>query len=532
MEGEIKEDGRGKPDQPPLLPPFSLFAAFGSFFSPQRAGLMIFKSLVTKIILSTSLLLFVALGISWFIHMNIYEAQLMDQVRTQVDTVLDTAETSISKSMRIGKTDDTENILTLVNSHMKDRSAVRIFHPDGVIIKSTNEREMGKRVDEKLFESFRKGEMELISPDGRGGRILNKTRPIKKTRECFMCHGPGEESIGIINAEISLASTDYKLNEARVLSNLSAVLISIILSLFIFLWLYWIVIKPIAKLNSKMVMAEGGDLSVRSELTQGDEVGNLGRSFDAMIERLQHTRSELERYHFQQLERADRLASVGELASGIAHEIKNPLAGIAGAVQVLAREFKDDEQKVNIMGEILQQIGRLDKSVKDLLNYASPSMPTFEKGHINYIIDKALFFVTQQPKARDVRVVKELDPDLPPMKRVDEKQIQQVLLNLFLNALNAMDGAGTLRIATFMEDEATVVIEVEDTGKGIPEEELSKLFVPFYTTRVEGTGLGLSISNRIVEQHGGKISVTSSVNKGTCMKVSLPLDGPQDKGQG
>ncbi len=454
----------------------------------------------------------------------------MAQVRTQIDTVLTIAETSISKSMRIGKTDDTQNILTLINSHMKERSVVRIFHPDGVIIKSTDLKERGKKINEGLFEAFRKGEKEVISSGISGARVLHKIRPIKNFRECHMCHGTGEKSIGILNAEVSLASTDHKLQEVRMLSNLSSLLISLILSAVIFLLLYLIVIKPISKLSSKMTMAKEGDLTVRSELTQSDEVGDLGRSFDSMIEKLQNTRLELEKYHFRQMERADRLASVGELASGIAHEIRNPLAGIAGAVQVLSKEFKGDKQKVKIVQEILQQIRRMDKSVKDLLNYASPSIPTFGMGNINEIVEKSLFFVTQQPKARGIKVVKELDQNLPPMKRLDEKQIQQVLLNLFLNALNAMEGNGILRIATFIENGSTVVIEVEDTGKGIPEDEIDKLFTPFYTTRVEGTGLGLSISSRIVEQHGGNISIKSKVNEGTCMKVSLPLEGPNNKG--
>ena len=491
---------------------------------------MILKSLVTKIILSTTIILFIAIGISFFIHMNIYETQLMAQVRIQVDTVLATAEASISKSMRIGKTDDTQSILTLVNSHLEERSVVRIFHPDGIILKSTNLKESGKKVEKRLFEVFSKGELEVISSGVSGGRVLHKIRPIKNVRECYMCHGPGEKNIGILHAEISLASTDSKLQESRMLSNMSALLISLILSGVIFLLLYLIVIKPISKLSNKMAMAEDGDLTVRSELNQGDEVGNLGRSFDSMIEKLQKAGTELEKYHFRQMERADRLASVGELASGIAHEIKNPLAGIAGAVQVLSREFRGDGEKMKIVQEILQQIRRLDKSVKDLLNYASPSMPTFGMGNINEIIERSLFFVTQQPKAKEIKVVKELDQNLPPMKRVDEKQIQQVLLNLFLNALNAMETSGTLRIATFIEDSSTVVVEVEDTGKGITDEEMDNLFTPFYTTRIDGTGLGLSISNRIIEQHGGKISIKSKVNEGTCIKVSLPLEGPKSKG--
>lgn len=490
---------------------------------------MILKSLITKIIVSTSLILFVAIGISWLIHMRIYERQLMDEIRERVKTVLDTAENSISKSMRIGKTDDTQNILELVNSHMKENSTVRIFHPDGIIIKSTDLKETGKRINRRVFEIFNEGKNEIIALDSKGEHILSMTRPIKNIRECHMCHGESSSSIGVLNVEISLQSTDNKLAEARKLSNISALIISLILSVSIFLLLYWIVIKPISKLSRKMSLTEKGDLTVRSDLSKSDEVGQLGRSFDSMIDKLQTARMELESFHFQQMERADRLASVGELASGIAHEIKNPLAGIAGAVQILSKEFKGDKQKQKIVNEILQQISRLDKSVKDLLNYASPSMPSFELGDINSIIDKSLFFVTQQPKAREIEIIKNLDRTLPKI-RVDYKQIQQVLLNLILNAMNALEGKGKVRISTYLSGKGQIVVEVVDNGKGIAEEEMSKLFIPFFTTREEGTGLGLSISKRIIEQHNGKIEISSRVDEGTTVKIFLPAERAKKKG--
>ncbi len=458
--------------------------------------------------------------------MRIYEEQLMDEVRDRVETVLDTAETSISKSMRIGKTDDTQNILELVNSHMKEKSVVRIIHPDGIIIKSTNLKETGKRIPNIFINAYRAGKKEIIVAHLGESRALSMTMPIKNIRECHLCHGESSSSIGILNVELSLEETDIKLGEARRRSNISAIFISLIISLFIFLLLFWIVIKPISKLSKKMAFAEEGDLTVRSGLKKSDEIGRLGRSFDSMIEKLQDTRTELEKYHFQQMERADRLASVGELASGIAHEIKNPLAGIAGAVQILARDFKGDEKKSFVVKEILQQIGRLDKSVKDLLNYASPSMSEFVRGDVNAIIEKALFFVTQQPNAKGIKFVRELDTALPGV-RLDDKQIQQVLLNLFLNALNAMERKGSLRISTSGQEDSFINIRVEDNGKGISKKNMPKLFIPFYTSREEGTGLGLSISKRIVEQHGGSLKIESKVGKGTVVVLSLPIDGPE-----
>lgn len=489
---------------------------------------MILKSLITKITVSTTLLLFVAIGISWLIHIRIYEVQLMNELHDKVETVLDTAESSIAKSMRIGKTGDTQKIIDLVNSHLKEDSSVRIFHPDGIIIKSTNVIDAGKPAKDLVMSALSEGEEMIIYTDYKGHRIMSHTKHIKNRRSCYQCHGEGNHSIGILEVEVSLDLTETKLAEAKKLSNISAIVISLLLSTFILLLLYWIVIKPLSRLSHKMSLAEKGDLTVESGLTQGDEIGDLGRSFDSMIERLQLARTELEKYHFQQMERVDRLASVGELASGIAHEIKNPLAGIAGAVQVLARGFKGDEPKERVVKEILQQIDRLDRSVKDLLNYASPSMPKFEDCSINEVVEKALFFVTQQPKARGVRVIKELDEGLP-KGLFDAKQIQQVLLNLFLNAINALDGKGSLEIKTYKSNENEIV-EVRDTGGGIPEEIIPKLFLPFYTTRVEGTGLGLSISKRIVEQHGGNLRVESKVGVGTCFYVVLPIEGPKKEG--
>lgn len=490
---------------------------------------MIIKSLIPKITLSTTMLLFVAIGVSWLIHIRIYEVQLMNELQDKIETVLDTAESSISKSMRIGKTGDTQKILELVNSHLREESSVRIFHPDGVIIKSTNIIDGGKTAKKQVMQALSSGEAMIIYTGDDGRRIMSHTRPIKNRRSCYQCHGEGDHNIGILQVEVSLDLTEAKLSAAKKRSNISALLISLLLSTFILLLLYWIVIKPLSRLSHKMSLAEKGDLTVKSGLTQGDEIGDLGRSFDSMIERLQLARTELEKYHFQQLERVDRLASVGELASGIAHEIKNPLAGIAGAVQVLARGFKGDEAKQRVVKEILQQIDRLDRSVKDLLNYASPSMPHFEPCDLNEVVDKALFFVTQQPKARGVKVLKELTPNLP-KGMFDGKQIQQVLLNLFLNAINALDGKGKLEIKTYVKDKNTVV-EVRDTGGGIPEEIIPKLFLPFYTTRDDGTGLGLSISKRIIEQHSGDLKVESKVGTGTCFHVILPIEETNGEGE-
>lgn len=249
------------------------------------------------------------------------------------------------------------------------------------------------------------------------------------------------------------------------------------------------------------------------------------RSFNSMVDNLEKTKKELEHYHFQQMERADRLASVGEMATGIAHEIKNPLAGISGAISVLAEDFPEGDPRKEIVRQVLEQIARLDKTSTDLLFFGRPGKPEFTYVDINELVKKTLFFVTQHPEARNIHRVKELTRDLPSVG-VDEKQIQQVLFNVIINAVQAMREGGTLTIQTevvFRDDGSFVRIRIGDTGKGIPADELEKIFVPFYTTKTQGTGLGLPICRKLVSQNGGTITVESRPGEGTTFIIDLPV---------
>ncbi len=225
------------------------------------------------------------------------------------------------------------------------------------------------------------------------------------------------------------------------------------------------------------------------------------------------------------MERADRLASVGEMATGIAHEIKNPLAGISGAISVFADDFAEDDPRREIVRQILEQIGRLDKTATDLLYFGRPGKPEFNFVDLNSLVKKTLFFVSQHPEARNIHRIKEMDRDLPAIW-ADEKQIQQVLFNVIINAIQAMPGGGTLTVQTEVVDRdgaPFVRVVVMDTGKGISEQELERIFVPFHTTKTQGTGLGLAICRSLLEQHGGSIQVASRVGEGTTFMIDLPV---------
>jgi signal transduction histidine kinase len=229
------------------------------------------------------------------------------------------------------------------------------------------------------------------------------------------------------------------------------------------------------------------------------------------------------------MERADRLASVGEMATGIAHEIKNPLAGISGAISVLADDFPEDDPRKEIVRQILEQIARLDKTATDLLYFGRPGKPEFSYVDINALVKKTLFFVSQHPEARNIHRVKELARDLRPVG-VDEKQIQQVFFNVIINAIQAMKEGGTLTVLTdsiSKDGQEFVRVLISDTGKGIPPGDLEKIFVPFFTTKTQGTGLGLPICKKLIEQNGGNLSVESRLGEGTTFTIELPAAGWQ-----
>ncbi len=238
------------------------------------------------------------------------------------------------------------------------------------------------------------------------------------------------------------------------------------------------------------------------------------------------------------LARMDRLASLGELASGIAHEIRNPLAGIAGALQIIGRNFTEQDSEQEIFNEVLNQVKRLDEFIKNLLRFARPSNPKFEMLTIKYVIDNALFLVSNRIVQKNIVLEIDHGTGEQPLIKGDKGLLQQVLLNIIINALDATEDNGSLSIRTFWPKKSrsstpevtycttkacNLTIEISDTGSGIDKADLESIFNPFFTTKSQGTGLGLAIAHRIIEQHHGKLSLKSTPGKGTTFSITIPL---------
>ena len=490
---------------------------------PETGGTLIFKSLTTRVIVLSICLLVFGIGTFAFLTLRREQMQLINSARESSELLLNTIERSVYNSMRIGNTEDVKVILEMVGQNEK-LVGVRIFHPHGVILKSSQPNEVGRVVDERDFKLFLDNKREgVFTLDGHG-EVLGMVKPIYNDRQCNLCHGSKSRIIGLLNVNYSLVETRRRIVELTKLFILSTVAIIGFLSLAISLVMLKFVKKPLSMLAKNMSKVEAGDLSVRMTPQGKDEIGRLIVNFDSMVGRLDRAKKELETFHFQQMERADRLASVGEMAAGIAHEIKNPLTGIAAAITVLKDDFTPDDGRVLIINEVLEQISRLDKTVNDLLFFGKPTVAEPTCTDINMALRKILVFAAQHRGGKNIEKRLELTEDLPPVY-VDPKQIQQVFLNLFLNAVQAMQHGGVLTVQSGLsrvEGVDMVQVHVTDTGQGIPPQILEKIFTPFFTTKAQGTGLGLAISHRLIEQHGGRLTVVSDDGVGTTFTVELP----------
>ena len=230
----------------------------------------------------------------------------------------------------------------------------------------------------------------------------------------------------------------------------------------------------------------------------------------------------------EEQQRAEQMRICGEFAAGLAHEIKNPLAGIKVSMEVLAEESPLPEEDREVLVQVVGEIRRIELLIRDLLNYAQPPRPQFMSVVLHNILDATLSFALKTPSFsahgdRTVRIEKAFAPGVPEIT-ADPLQLQQVFLNLFLNAADAMPEGGILSVRTAVDGEGgCVLVEVADTGKGVEERMREKIFQPFYTTKAKGTGLGLPISKRLVEQQGGTLQVENGPAGGAVFRITLPI---------
>ena len=224
----------------------------------------------------------------------------------------------------------------------------------------------------------------------------------------------------------------------------------------------------------------------------------------------------------ERVRRSERLASLGRLAAGVAHEIRNPLSSIRGFAQFFQNRFKGQEKEQEYASVMVREVDRLNRVITELLDFARPKEPHRELHSAGEILEQTLKVLESELAKKNIAVEKKLEASLPRIL-VDRDQLSQALLNLLLNALESMEGAGKIRISMESGGAEVLAISISDTGRGIPKEDLERVFEPFFSTKRKGTGLGLAIVHQIVESHKGEIKVESRAGEGTTFRITLPI---------
>src|SRR6201998_509430 len=392
-----------------------------------------------------------------------------------------------------------------------------------------------------------------------GTRVLGIITPIENQPACAnaSCHAhPAEQHIlGVLDTNVSLAKADVQLAESSrrmKVYTTCALLLIMVLSWF-FIWR--VVARPITALKRATEHIASGDLGYQIQVRSEDEIAELARSFNDMSSRLEsehnqnvawtHTLEERVDQKTRELTRAhehalqtEKMASVGKMAAVLAHEINNPLSGILTYAKLLRkwidREDSGESRRAEIrdaLDLIALESRRCGDLVKNLLTFSRATPMNLQPANLNEVIDRSLRLVQHQLDLAGIQVQPQLDPDLPPVV-CDAAQIEQVLLALIMNALDAMPQGGNLWLTTsFGHEPNQVRIVVRDDGSGIPPEILPRIFEPFLSTKEtgRGVGLGLAISQSILERHNGNIEVQSETGRGTTFTVTLPWD--EDNGK-
>jgi signal transduction histidine kinase len=291
----------------------------------------------------------------------------------------------------------------------------------------------------------------------------------------------------------------------------------VLMAIFSFLMIGSIT-KPLGVILDAFGMLKRGNLDFRIKGPLKNEFAELASAFNETSSTLNE--------QMRKMQMTEQMAVCGQLAAGLAHEIKNPLAGIKAAVEVLSDESGLPQENRDLLQKVIAEIRRLESMMKNFLNFARPHRPQFSKVDINHILTATLDFMGKQTsssnKTKSLEIVTEFKP-LPEIT-ADLQQLRQVFINLLLNAQEALPLGGTITIRTSYEDSGFVRVEIADTGNGIPQDLANKIFQPFFTTKPRGTGLGLAISKQLIVLHQGSLSVQNAPQGGAVFHIEIPVN--------
>ncbi len=518
------------------------------------------KSIAAKLIIATGLLIVIVSFIFWYATLKKQEKDIMSIALSYGDSFIKFTKRSTRNSMLTYQPGETAEVLENLGTP-EGVQRVRIYDHRGKILFCSNKDNVGSFIDKKSVACTgchadpEKGPSLLPEPkkwsvykDGSGSTSLKIISEIANEPDCFTAschvHSEAQEILGFVEADLSLALLDKALFKQGLALTAYVIIFVLAVSLFLGIINYKIVTNPVHELSKGMEHAAGGDLDYSVQIKSVDEIGVLAVTFNSMIKDLKAARDQREKWTqtlqdeiekkteeirktHANLVQTEKLASLGRMAAGVAHEINNPLTGVVTFAHLLKKQFPPDSPHAQDLDIIIEQSERCSKIIKNLLTFARATPSEKGKVSINDVLSRTIFMVQNQEKFHHIKFNTNLEASQFVIVG-DSSQFQQIFLNMFINAADAMGGRGNIFVATRTISEhgkTFVEIEFTDEGAGIKEEDMAKLFEPFFTTKPvgKGTGLGLSVSHGIVKHFGGSIKVKSEVGKGTSFFVRLPL---------
>ncbi len=522
-------------------------------------------SLILTCMLTAAMVLFTLL---FFLHR---QADMQTVISSHVTQVAETIVSSTRYAMLENKRDLAEKIIADI-ARQKGIERVRVISKDGTIIHSNRLSEVGYSVEQtdepcvkchltsSPLKQVPDEQRWNITQDSKGHRVLGTMKAVRNEPSCSSAscheHSPGQSVLGIVDLAYSMDEIDESMKSHLI--HFIGISFGFILafSLGVAFMLQRLVYVPLTDLEKGAKRVSSGGLENHIPVRSDDEFGRVADAFNQMTTALKASRQAAQDL-VQSLEikvrertkelldaraevaQGEKLASIGVLASGIAHELNNPLTGVLTFTSLLRKKAIDGSEDAEDLDLVIGETKRCASIIKRLLDFAREKTPVKGLCNINQVIEDTVRFVERPASLQQIELTTQLAPDLPPIWG-DADLIKQVVLNLLVNAQQAIEGHGRVTVTTSQSlsageaGSAMVDISVQDTGCGIPEANLRRIFDPFFTSKEvgKGTGLGLSVSYGIVQAHGGRISVQSTVGEGTTFHVLLPVSPPKDETEG